>query len=256
MIILDIDMDFFLNNVPHDISSSSLSRVNDEDYVPWNRTQVVNFLEESLGLSKKHKINGKIVTHHNEALYYWRELVLNSKIEVPFEVIHIDSHADLGLGSGSWVFIFEKLLGLDVDKRYDIENYKNYFDKYREPDIGDYLLFAIAFRWISSLTYICNPDEDGNDYIWYILKDLKEPNNKIQLPYNNQYPAIDLNDTYKRKIYLKSSILEPEIPFNIINNLNYVSYNGQFDYISFCISPNYTPKSADFIIDIIREYIV
>lgn len=242
--------------MPHNITSSTLCRVNDEEYVPWDKTQVVKFLEHSLGLSKNHKIKGKIVTHHNEALYYWRDLILTSKIDVPFEVIHIDSHADLGLGSGSWVFIFEKLLGLDLDKRYEVENYKHYFDKYREPDIGDYLLFAIAFRWISSLTYICNPVERGNDYIWYILKDLKEPNDKIQLPYNNRYPATDLNDSYKRKIYLESSILEPEIPFKIISNLDDVYYKGQFDYITFCISPNYTPKSTDFIIDIIREYIL
>lgn len=60
---------------------------------------------------------------------------------MPFEVVHVDSHADLALGCSSWIFIFDKLLGIDVEKRADIENYKNMFDDYRLPD---YLLYALA----------------------------------------------------------------------------------------------------------------
>ena len=48
--------------------------------------------------SYKNRVNGKIVTHPHEALYYWSDLINSSKIHVPFEVIPVDSHADLGLG--------------------------------------------------------------------------------------------------------------------------------------------------------------
>lgn len=255
MKILDIDMDYFLYEVPSCIPSDCKTRL-DDDYIPWGKEVVIKFMEKRLGLSKEKKIPGKIVQHHNEALYYWRDLVKKSKLQTPFDVIHVDSHADLGLGFSSWTFIFEKLLGLEVEKRCDIENYKTIFDKYSLPGIGDYLLFALSFRWISKLTYICNPTESGNDYLLYILKDCKEPNNKIQLPYNNKYKASDLNDSYDRDRYLKSATLEPEVEFEIINKVKDINYNGDFDFITFCISPNYTPKSADFIIDIIKEYII
>lgn len=256
MRILDIDMDYFLNEVPSFIPANSTRRLDDDEYMPWGKRRVISFVENNLGLSKNNKVKGKILTHHHEALYYWRNLITTSNINVPFEVVHVDSHADLGLGFSSWTFIFESLLDLEVEKRADIENYKNIFSKYAVPDIGDYLLFAIAFRWISKLTYICNPKECGDDYISYILKGFKEPNDIIQLAYNSKYSAIELNDEYKRSKYLETAILEPEVPFEIINNIESVKYKGDFDLITFCISPNYTPKIADFIIDIIKNYIV
>lgn len=254
--VLDIDMDYFLDDIPTSISTSCTERVDENYYKPWNRESVIKFLENNLGLSKDNKIKGKIVTHHHEALYYWRNLIKESKLKFPFEVIHVDSHADLGMGHPSWTFIFEKLLGIDVYKRSNIENYKNEFEEYELPDIGDYLLFAIAFRWISKLTYIYNPIEDGDDYYLYIMKNFNDKSGKIQLPYNSRYSATECNNGARAlREYLSTSILEPEVEFNRIKEIENVKYNGDFDFITFCISPNYTPKSADFIIDIIREYI-
>lgn len=256
MKILDIDMDYFLNEIPFSIPSNCKDRLDDEYFIPWSREKVISFLENNLGLSKINKIQGKIITHHHEALYYWRDLINSLELNAPFEIAHVDSHADLGLGFSSWVFIFEKLLGLEVKKRTEIENYINIFDKYKIPDIGDYLLFALAFRWVSKLTYICNPNGRGDDYLLYILKNCVEPNDKIQLPYNNKFPAIDLNNPDKRNKYLYSAILEPEVPFEIIDDIENIRYNGDYDFVTFCISPNYTPKKSDFIIDIIKEYII
>lgn len=254
--VLDIDMDYFLDDVPTSIPASCTERVDGNYYKPWSRESVIEFLESNLGLSKNNKIKGKIVTNHHEALYYWRSLIIESKLKAPFEVIHVDSHADLGLGFSSWVFIFEKLLGIDIDKRSDIENYKNEFEEYKLPNIGDYLLFAIAFRWISKLTYIHNPNESGDDYPVHIMKNFDDMSRKIQLPYNSIYSATKCLDGVRQsREYLKTSILEPEVAFNIIKEPEDISYEGNFDFITFCISPNYTPESADFIIDVIREYI-
>lgn len=35
-------------------------------------------------------------------------------------------------------------------------------------------MYAIAFRWINSLTYCANPNGDKNDYVWETLKDFEE----------------------------------------------------------------------------------
>ena len=48
----------------------------------------------------------------------------------------------------------------------------------------------------------------------YILK-IKEPNDKIQLPYNNKYPAIVLNYPERRRKYL-DTLFRTRIPFEII----------------------------------------
>ena len=251
---LDIDMDYFLKEIPIMISENSTDRVSDESYQVWDREEIIYFLEKRLGLSKDKKIKGRVVTHHNEALFYWKELIEDHKLLTPFEVIHVDSHADLGLGYPSWTFVMDSLLTMPVEKRMDMDNYSNVYEKYYEPSIGDYLLFAIAFRWITRLTYICNPAGMGDDYVWMILKDGIEPNDKIQLAHYENMKAMQINRNTKK--YYETAVREPEVDFEIVSQIEEVNYDGSFDYLSFCISPNYTPASADFIIDLIREYIV
>lgn len=254
MRILDIDMDYFLKEIPIMISGNSTVRISDDDYLVWSKDEVIDFFENRLGLSKEIKIKEKIVTHHNEALYHWRKLVQEYRLSVPFEVVHIDSHADLGLGYPSWVFILDSLLSVPVEERIKIENYGDIFEKYYEPSIGDYLLFALAFRWISKLVYVCNPTDMGNDYVWMILKYGIESNDKIQLAYNKEMKAVEIASNTEK--YYATAYREPEVNFEIVRRVEDVSYNGDFDYIIFYVSPNYTLAAADFIIDIMREYIM
>lgn len=254
MRILDIDMDYFLKEIPIMISGNSTVRISDDDYPVWSKDEVIDFFENRLGLSKEIKIKEKIVTHHNEALYHWRKLVQEYRLSVPFEVVHIDSHADLGLGYPSWVFILDSLLSVPVEERIKIENYGDLFEKYYEPSIGDYLLFALAFRWISKLVYVCNPTDMGNDYVWMILKDGIESNDKIQLAYNKEMKAVEIASNTEK--YYATAYRDPEVNFEIVRRVEDVSYNGDFDYIIFYVSPNYTLAAADFIIDIMREYIM
>lgn len=58
----------------------------------------------------------------------------------------------------------------------------------------------------------------------------------------------------EKKKYLDAGIKEPEVPMLIIPTIEAVNYNGDFDFIVMAQSPNYTPASADFIMDIFREY--
>lgn len=55
--------------------------------------------------------------------------------------------------------------------------------------------------------------------------------------------------------FLEQSIKEPEVPFLVIPRIDDVHFTGNFDFAVMAQSPNYTPKSADFILDLFREYI-
>lgn len=72
--------------------------------------------------------------------------------------------------------------------------------------------------------------------------------------FNKNMKAMQINRNTKK--YYETAVREPEVDFEIVSQIEEVNYDGSFDYLSFCISPNYTPASADFIIDLIREYIV
>lgn len=264
MRILDIDMDYFMEQIAH-TSDHIKERLSEDDYgdCVWSEQRVRCFLENNLGLSKKKKINGRVVTGHNEALFFWKDLIAQNKLSIPFEVIHVDSHADLGLGFESPYYIMNELLAHPVQQRPHYNKYIDCNGTERVEGIGDYLLFAIAYRWISRITYCANPNGEKNDYVWETLKDFHEDfiwdepiENKIQLLYNPnmELPKYNDDDAIKKE-YINGSYREPEVPFMIIPTIEDVKYDGNYDFVVMAQSPNYTPASADFIIDIIREYI-
>ena len=264
MIVLDLDLDYFMERVASFIGESVTDRLSDEYYgsFVWKEDKVRNFIENNLGLSKNNKIKGCIVKGHNEALFFWKKLIDQKKLEVPFSVVHVDSHADLGLGYSSLDYIKNRLLKYPVENRFENRFYK--LDEItKDIGIGDYLLYAIAFRWIDRLTYCANPKDDKNDYDWEILKEFKEKfiYNKpvlqtIQLAYDDkmEMPYFESSDEEKEE-YWSNAIKEPEVPFEIIPTIEGVKYNGKFDFITIAQSPNYTPKSADYILEVLSEYI-
>lgn len=92
MKILDLDMDYFMDDIACGIGENLNERLSEEDYGSgvWTRKQVTDFLENHLGLSKERRIKGRIVSGHNEALFFWKELIQQKKLTYPFETIHID----------------------------------------------------------------------------------------------------------------------------------------------------------------------
>ena len=64
------------------------------------------------------------------------------------------------------------------------------------------------------------------------------------------------DDSYiLKQQYFEIGDKDPEIPFTIIPTVEGVRYEGDFDFVVMAQSPNYTPASADFIMDIFRDYI-
>lgn len=261
MKVLDLDMDYFMEHIASFISFNTSERLDEDGYgdTVWSEERVRDFLENNLGLSKNNKIPGRVVVGHNESLFFWEELLEQGKLADPFEVVHVDSHADLGLGCSSSDFLQSAFLTLPVETRRRIRD-----DEGVGISIGDYLLWAVAYKMISKITYCANPNGDKNDYVWDTLKDFKEDmiwnkpiSNYIQLKYNSQMEWPKYNDSkeYKKK-YMLGAIKDPEVELRIIPTIEDVKFQGDFDYAVIAQSPNYTPASADFILDVFRDYIV
>lgn len=264
MRILDLDMDYFMEIVETYIPSSTVERIFENEYGEkvWSENRVRTFLEQNLGLSRHHRLPGRIVTNHHESLFFWEELIAGGKLVAPFEVVHVDSHADLGCGYDSPDFLQSALLMLPIETRRGIRNIE-FKGKTIGIDIGDYLLWGIAYRMFTKIIYCSNPNGDSNDYNWYILRDFHEEfiwndpvSNYIQLTFNKdmELPKYDSTEEYKKQ-YLEGAIKEPAVELRIIPTIEDVKYDGDFDFVVLAQSPNYTPASADFIMDIFREYI-
>ena len=242
MRILDLDLDFFISDIAHFISGDS-ERLDDKYYIPWSEKETRVFLEERCGLSKEKPIKGKIVKHHDEAFFFWRELINKGCLETPFEVVHVDAHADLGLGDASWAYILSELLRFPPENRVNPKT--NGIDGL---GFGNYLAFSIACRWLSHLTFVLHPKWE-NDLPFSLLKNFDDSSGAIQLKLFDK-KDIDV-DRVRKAIPLA---IEPEVPLKLVKYLDY-STSKPFDYIILCQSPGYTPSSADNLLQVIKEYI-
>lgn len=81
MRVLDLDMDYFMTEIAN-TPFSCKERLAEEDYgnSVWSAEEVRQFLEQNLGLSNTHKIPGRIVSGHNESLFFWEELINSKKL--------------------------------------------------------------------------------------------------------------------------------------------------------------------------------
>ncbi len=172
MRVLDIDMDFFMDIVAGGKKEGSVIRLTDRSSIAsvWSKDRVTDFIEKNLGLSKQNKIKGRIFEQHKDALYFWEELIDNEDLECPFEVAHVDSHSDLSYDDTGYEFVYNELSKVKINERRNyINGIAGGIDKINS---GNYLLYAIAFGYISELVYctnpnrcLCNRNNSGRDII-------------------------------------------------------------------------------------------
>jgi hypothetical protein len=249
--ILDIDLDFFLNN-KHIGEVTNINRLENEYFKPWTDEKVVSFLEYNCGLSIKNPIQGKTFTHHDEVFYLLRDLQLQNNFKYLFQIDHVDAHADLGTGDASYNYISSDLLHRSMQERC----FPDKTNGWEGLSAGNYLAFAIACRWVSSLTYINNPDWI-DDLQWFFFKDFEVSSNVIQLKkYSPEqmhhiiYEG-DMLELAKATIPIE---IEPEVQFQLLDFNNFRS-DGKYDKIFLTQSPGFTPLASDKLIPIIEQYI-
>ncbi len=102
MMVLDLDLDFFLTDCCP--LAKKGERPCSDAAKPWDEAAVTDYLERHLGLSKSHPIPGIITQTHDGALPFWQTRMERGLLTRPFSVVHIDAHADLGIGKpGRWI---------------------------------------------------------------------------------------------------------------------------------------------------------
>ena len=151
MMVLDLDLDFFLTDCCP--LAKKGERPCSDAAKPWDEAAVTDYLERHLGLSKSHPIPGIITQTHDGALPFWQTRMERGLLTRPFSVVHIDAHADLGIGKPGPGIVLNGVLGIDPKIR---DRFSRYYEN-RQLDEANYLLFALAFRWINALTLVRDP---------------------------------------------------------------------------------------------------
>ena len=232
MRVLDLDMDFFLSG-PCPLAALG-ERPPEGSAEAWSEAEVVRFLEEQCGLSSKRPVPGAIFDTHDKALEYWAARMEDGSLSAPFEVVHVDTHSDLAFGPPGTNFVLNVVLSRHPDIRPDIAAYK----KAVELDEANYLLFALAFRWVSRLAYVRNPKSHQD-----IPKQLLNLNGDIHLC------------SFISRMMEGKNGKEPVIPFDVYDDYTQFTQHG-YNFVTMAQSPRYAPASADRIMEIVGRYVV
>ena len=259
--VLDLDLDFFVSPVA--TWPQWEDRAPDTDYQPDSVEFVRDFLETRCHLKRGDHLIGAQVVKHEEAFWTWKRWIEEGKLIVPFKVIHVDAHADLGLGDAGWMYLMTELLSLPVEQRSTPAHGKS-----SSMNEGNYLVFAVANRWISSVLYVY-PDTttliDGGSDRYTATTDSLIPGDLLTYHFQNFDPLsrkLELKRYSKKgaeKLMLSSRnpspiATEPTIPFDWAP-ANGFEFEG-FTHVLVAQSPRYTPTSADHLLPIIGEYYV
>lgn len=232
MRILDIDLDLFLADCCPLAERGSRPEL--AGHEPWCENEVIKFLECNCGLSTRRPVPGMIFETHDKALYFWKMLMDRGKLNAPFHVTHADAHSDLGIGYPGPGFVLYNVLPKRPDLRPDPE----YYADQHKLDEANYLLFAIAFRWISSLDNIRNP--------------LSRPDiPRILFPDDAEHIRLS---SLTSSLFENVNGIEPSVPFRVYDDWKTYTCDGNFDFMSVAISPRYSPAEADRLLPVISRY--
>ena len=185
---------------------------------------------------------------HDGVYKKWRDLNVANRLAIPFDVVHVDARADLGMGDSSWHYISTDLLHRnECDRINPIEGGPNGLNQ------GNFLLFAVACRWIRELTYVYHPDSK----IGFGLRDIPRTAMKnfdvdcqiIQLKKFNSLTPLGIRPEDSVLVGL-----EPEVPLHKVAGKDFMA-SANFDFMFLTRSPRYTPAIADALIPVIMQYI-
>jgi hypothetical protein len=169
-LLLDIDLDAFLDNVAHWVRG--IRRLNSRHYKPWAQDRLREFLENRCHLSRSNRVTGNFAVHHTEAFDYLMRIAEDADALVA--VAHIDGHADLGMGGSSWVYLTRDILARPPEGRTNPRRGP------KSVNAGSYLAFALATRRIASLTYV-HPAGGGADLPEMLFADDDPASGMLQL---------------------------------------------------------------------------
>ena len=241
MQVLDIDLDFFAS--PALTWPASGMRPSEADQAVWSPEDVRDFLEKQCGLSRENRIRGWVFRHHDEAFYYWKDLIDSQDLSSPFDLVHVDAHSDLGSeGYGGYRYVMTDLLARPLHDRAKPDG--------RRIGPSNFPVFAIANRWITSFTFVMQ-DDYTNDMLNCYWADPDDAHKGLQL---KRYREEDIERVMRIGSLVTPLQVEPVVPLHLISSNKYYA-NRQFNVATICQSPHYCPASADFILDIFRDYI-
>lgn len=148
--VLDLDLDVFVT--PPVAGNGDATYRADSRYHKVEPTEYVKTVLAKLRLNPTAPIPGAFFEHHRESYYRWRELIRRGHLRVPFTVVHVDAHSDLG--NGATVHSLFEEWAHEPDK----------LEKDPCLNSANYLAYALTNGWVRGLANIRRSDSPDDVY--------------------------------------------------------------------------------------------
>lgn len=242
-VILDLDLDFFLDRIAH-FRSIRDGRL-DDSYKPWRNELVKVFLDEKCALQSSAPIPGKLLKHHDELFFILRQMFRDKRIDAPVHLVHVDAHDDLGCDS-SLEYVLTDYFNRSLEDRYSPETGTG------KLHAGNFLVFLAACGWLSKMTFVHHPQWDGSLPSAYFKND--DPSTQILDLQGYDARALANPVEIMHLHTLKSKTNIACIPFRI-SSMDDFFLQQPPDYLFLTQSPQFTPVSSDALIPEIMNYV-
>ena len=231
---LDIDLDFFLEDCCP--LAAPGARPAPEGHAPWEPERVEAFLERQCGLSAAAPAPGAVFETHDGALRFWQARLRDGDADA---AVSRDAR-----GRAQRPGHRVSGAGLRAQRRAAAARGgaagPGAVCALHELDEANYLLFALAFRWVASLDNVRN-DRSRPDVPPEIL--LPGRRDVIRL---SSFPA---------RLMERENGPEPAVPFAVYDDYRTFVAAAPYDFVTLAVSPRYAPAAADALIPVIARYL-
>lgn len=246
--VLDIDLDFFARPTVHDVPEAA-PRPDDALFSVWSADAAADLLRR-LGLTRP--VPGRLCTHHYEALWAWNAAVYQGVLDVPFDVVHVDAHEDLGYGDPLWRRLQEEALARPVEER-------RFEEVAALAHSGNYLLCALALGWVRELTLVL-PGPLAADSTRR-LRELnahplhfrhgREASGALQL---KAVPGMPADEQARRCRKLAWTVEDSPVPVRVLDAHEVTA--ATFDFLTVARSPAFCPPKTDQLLPLLCENLI
>ena len=248
MVILSIDIDFFVAPTKRDAPPNPTKRLCHERYAVDHEHEIRDFLEKKCQLSRNRRIPGALIRHHVQGFDILESIFLSTNR--PSKLVHVDAHDDLGVGDCAYSYLLTDWLHEPRDKRPPPKRGDDGLN------LGNWLAFAAAAGFVESVEFI--PRWYPPSYILQCYFD-KDPVHAERMRFCPISPE-DLSTNFCQhglkqwRSFLRSQEARTTVSW-MITELRNFAMESHPDFVFFCQSPAYTPATADTILEMAKEYI-
>lgn len=244
MLVLSLDIDFFVDPVARDESISSEERLPDSDYTTDSDQAVASFLENQCLLKSTSPVPGIVIRDHDAA---WDILGFHAASAGPVDLVHIDAHSDLGMGDPGYCYLLGRWLQMSPRPKPE--------RAWNRMNLANWLAFAAAAGFVSRIEFVPRNHPPSDLFPYYL--DPPPPSVATALAFRR----ITESELTERVIgrtnpwpFLQSKSVVRSVPWTTTDRSSF-RLTVRPDFVIVCQSPQFTPTSADRALTLARSYV-